>query len=502
MTAPTAIRSSCIVCQASRRRFLFAQVAHRQRCYSQVAPPSQPDVSSNANHDILFCGSDQFAHIILARLIQAKELYRSLHVLTSPGVNDFQSWGGSRMKTSTVKALAQEHSVAHHIIPKAGIEHFTLPFSSASSRGHQENSSPLLVTASFGHFLPPSFLNTFTSQTGVNGGSSRALNVHPSLLPHLRGAAPIQWAIARSEDAAADVHAAERTASSVGVTIQELSVVGFDRGRILLQLPFALQPHSPPGEPPTSIAWTYATLMPLLAHLGADALLRVLRDLDRCASYATPQDDALATYAPKLRSDKHGVVQWTKWSARRIEARWRGFGHHFPFSTMLHPAPEAVQRGAFKPTSMSFHDLDLITARELNKHEPYLAAVLRDESSQPGHAVFCAELPASARPTVLPADSEAKDKIAHASSRASSDSPSAALLIRCAPSSVSSSSFPSPPTSISSSAISARVDEAEAFLVVRETRLPGKKRRRIDREWWNGFRDRADARGRLRFASS
>ena len=72
----------------------------------------------------------------------------------------------------------------------------------------------MLVTASYGYLLPSSLIDLVPPL--------HALNVHPSLLPAYRGAAPIQWAIANGE-------------TQSGVTVQELSRDKFDRGRILDQ---------------------------------------------------------------------------------------------------------------------------------------------------------------------------------------------------------------------------------------------------------------------------
>lgn len=72
----------------------------------------------------------------------------------------------------------------------------------------------MLLTASYGHLIPTALLSLFDP--------SNALNVHPSLLPKYRGAAPIQWAIINGD-------------GETGVTVQELSKGLFDRGRILGQ---------------------------------------------------------------------------------------------------------------------------------------------------------------------------------------------------------------------------------------------------------------------------
>lgn len=74
----------------------------------------------------------------------------------------------------------------------------------------------LFLTASFGCMIPSRILELYEA--------GHTLNVHPSLLPQYRGAAPIQWAIANGE-------------TESGVTVQELSMGKFDRGRILAQHP-------------------------------------------------------------------------------------------------------------------------------------------------------------------------------------------------------------------------------------------------------------------------
>lgn len=78
----------------------------------------------------------------------------------------------------------------------------------------------LLLTASFGHLIPTSLL-------AAHFEPLNALNVHPSLLPRWRGAAPIQWSILNGDEEG-------------GVTVQELSRGRFDRGRILAQEPVGL----------------------------------------------------------------------------------------------------------------------------------------------------------------------------------------------------------------------------------------------------------------------
>lgn len=105
-----------------------------------------------------------------------------------------------------------------HEIPPAGLRDFTLPSTFTFPTSNTPNSDGaeahnLLITASFGYLIPQSILSRFPPLN--------TLNVHPSLLPKYRGAAPIQWAIMRGD-------------KDTGVTIQTLGKK-FDEGRILAQ---------------------------------------------------------------------------------------------------------------------------------------------------------------------------------------------------------------------------------------------------------------------------
>ena len=112
------------------------------------------------------------------------------------------------------------------------------------------------------------------------------VNVHPSLLPVLRGAAPIEWTILQG-------------IASTGVTIMQLDE-GLDSGPILHQLPHRVDADTTAGE-----------LRAHLAELGAQALIEALSLWDQDSLKPVPQNDAHATYAPKLtREVAH--IDWTK----------------------------------------------------------------------------------------------------------------------------------------------------------------------------------------------
>jgi len=111
------------------------------------------------------------------------------------------------------------------------------------------------------------------------------INLHASLLPRWRGAAPIQAAVAAGE---------ERT----GVTTMQMEA-GLDSGPILLQEEVAIGPEETAGE-----------LSRRLAATGAALVVRTLHELERGTLTPLPQDSALATYAPRLTRDS-GRVDWT-----------------------------------------------------------------------------------------------------------------------------------------------------------------------------------------------
>jgi methionyl-tRNA formyltransferase len=145
------------------------------------------------------------------------------------------------------------------------------------------------VTAAYGRILPADALNV---------PRHGCLNVHASLLPELRGAAPAQWAIARGY-------------RQTGVTIMQMDE-GLDTGDIRLQRPFPIAE----GE-------TGGSLLRQLSLLGADALAEALLLLKEGRLPRVPQDHSKATSAPLLTRDD-GRVDWAR-TAEENDARRRGF---------------------------------------------------------------------------------------------------------------------------------------------------------------------------------
>jgi len=146
------------------------------------------------------------------------------------------------------------------------------------------------VVVAYGHILPAALLAI--PRQGM-------INVHPSLLPELRGAAPIEWAI---------INGLEQT----GVTIMQMDA-GMDTGPILHQIPHDIAGDVTSGE-----------LAEHLSEVGALALVEVLTLLGGAAAglKPRPQDDAHATYAPKLTRET-ARIHWDE-PAERIARLIRG----------------------------------------------------------------------------------------------------------------------------------------------------------------------------------
>ncbi|KAG9124336.1 Methionyl-tRNA formyltransferase [Ceratobasidium sp. 392] len=221
-----------------------------------------------------------------------------------------------------LKLFAQSHSipVVHISEDKEEFSNWVPPSPFNSS---PENN--VLVTASFGRRIPRSCLELFHR--------GRKLNVHPSLLPAYRGAAPIQ-------------HALLDGINVTGVSVIEMEDgKGFDFGDIWAQKDFEIPNHA-----------TYLSLEPELARLGGRLLVHVLRQAKANPAFAaSPQDHARATKARLIKTEQ-SEVRWADWDAPHVERTHRAIGHQRPvFTTMpdnaksrlqlleMHVAPENAQ---------------------------------------------------------------------------------------------------------------------------------------------------------------
>jgi len=135
----------------------------------------------------------------------------------------------------------------------------------------------LSVVVAYGHILESEILSV------PSGGS---INLHPSLLPQLRGAAPINWAILRGH-------------RETGVSIMRM-VAAMDAGAVIFQTPERIGPSE-----------TATELSTRLSEVGAEALIEALALLSEGEAEEVEQDHSLATYAPKLNREM-ARVDWTR----------------------------------------------------------------------------------------------------------------------------------------------------------------------------------------------
>ena len=147
----------------------------------------------------------------------------------------------------------------------------------------------VIVVGAYGQILPRDVLEI---------PKIACLNLHASLLPRWRGAAPIQAAIVAGD-------------SETGITVMYMNE-GLDTGDIMLQRPTEIRPDDTGGS-----------LHDRLAHIGPEALLESLRLHAAGTAPRIPQDNTLATYAPKLKRED-GKIDWSE-SADVIERKIRAF---------------------------------------------------------------------------------------------------------------------------------------------------------------------------------
>jgi len=224
---------------------------------------------------IVFMGTPAFAVPSLQALHQN---YTVIGVVTQP---DKAAGRGQRLALSPVKQFALEAG-----LPLIQPHKLREPEAQAQLAAWQPD---LIVVAAYGQILKPVVLNL---------PPRGCLNVHASLLPRWRGAAPIAASLLAGE-------------AETGCTIMQMEV-GLDTGAILSQ-----------SATPILSEDTTATLTARLAQLGADLLIDTLPQYLSGALTPQPQDEALATYAPQLKKED-GHLNFTQ-TAAELERRVRAF---------------------------------------------------------------------------------------------------------------------------------------------------------------------------------
>ncbi|EKO3519477.1 methionyl-tRNA formyltransferase [Vibrio fluvialis] len=225
---------------------------------------------------IVFAGTPDFAARHLAALLSSE--HEVIAVYTQP---DRPAGRGKKLTASPVKNLALEHN-----IPVYQPENFK------SDEAKQELAAlnaDIMVVVAYGLLLPKAVLDT--PKLGC-------INVHGSILPRWRGAAPIQRSIWAGD-------------SETGVTIMQMDV-GLDTGDMLKIATLPIEASDTSGS-----------MYDKLAELGPQALVECLSDIAQGTAVAVKQDDALANYAQKL-SKEEAKIDWTL-TAQAIERCVRAF---------------------------------------------------------------------------------------------------------------------------------------------------------------------------------
>lgn len=226
--------------------------------------------------DILFLGTPQFAVPTLSRLVEAG--YKVRAVYTQP---DRPKGRGQRETASPVKQRALELGLEVRQPERIRRPEVVAEIAALAPRA--------MVVVGYGQIIPQSIIDI--PPLGI-------INVHASLLPKYRGAAPIQWAIARGE-------------TRTGVTTMRINA-GLDTGEMLLKWDTAIGPEE-----------TSVELGERLAAAGAGLLVQTLRALEAGLIHPEPQDDSQATLAPIINKED-GLIDW-QMTAGEILNRMRGF---------------------------------------------------------------------------------------------------------------------------------------------------------------------------------
>ena len=224
---------------------------------------------------ILFMGTPDFAATILNQLIQSG--HEIIGVVTQP---DKQKGRGRTLSCSPVKELAVEHGLDIYQPVKVKEADFLQKLT--------ELEPDVIAVAAFGQILPKALLEI---------PKYGCINVHASLLPKYRGAAPIQYSIIDGE-------------KETGITIMYMDV-GIDTGDIIMQEALTIAPDETGGS-----------LFEKMSVLGGELLVKALVEIENGTAHRTPQDNENATSVKMIDKDM-GHIDFTQ-SAVKIERLIRG----------------------------------------------------------------------------------------------------------------------------------------------------------------------------------
>lgn len=260
---------------------------------------------------VIFAGTPEFARVALEKIHAAG--YVIALVMTQP---DRPAGRGMKLQASVVKQFAIEHGIAVAQPRSLRLDGKYPEDARAAQQAIQDAQADVMVVAAYGLILPQWVLDAMEGH-----GRWGCLNIHGSLLPRWRGAAPIHRAIEAGD-------------SHTGVTIMQMDA-GLDTGAMLLR-----------ESVPIDAADTTSTLHDKLAALGASMVVQTLDLAARGPLSAEPQPELGVTYAHKI--EKHeAAIDWAL-SAAEIALKVRAF-NPFP-GCSTHCAGESIKVWKAHPT--------------------------------------------------------------------------------------------------------------------------------------------------------
>ena len=233
---------------------------------------------------VVFAGTPEFAAVSLEALIKQQQAL-NIDIVAVYSQPDRKAGRGQKLAASAVKQVALAHDIAveqPETFKKSSIEGM------AARQILQDYQPDVMIVAAYGLILPIGILTTPTLG---------CLNIHASLLPRWRGAAPIHRALLAGD-------------SETGITIMQMDK-GLDTGDMIYKVSASIESDD-----------TAASLHDKMAELGATAIINVLQDLPKYQAQAIAQDDNQANYAEKLIKTE-GEIDWTQ-SSTIIERQIRG----------------------------------------------------------------------------------------------------------------------------------------------------------------------------------
>ncbi|KAF2075272.1 hypothetical protein CYY_003401 [Polysphondylium violaceum] len=268
-------------------------VATTTRCFTTTISNSNgASLIKGPPYNILFFGTDNVSIHTLKALNENKKNKGDL-------VNELQVVCPKSDKKEEVETYSMNEGLAiHYPHPDTGMKQFQVPLTETN-----KTEFDLAIVVSFGYFIPKSVLSKFKY-----GG----INMHPSLLPRHRGAAPMYHTILENDD-------------TTGISVIELHPQRFDAGNILMQV----------KDNQYRKDKLYLQVLNELAELGSKSIMETLREFPKLSSEAKPQGEQGKTLAPKVNRQM-SKIDCTNSTRKDLWILYRAFSDNISLHCMIY----------------------------------------------------------------------------------------------------------------------------------------------------------------------